>query len=421
MMAIYRAATTIAAPLMPWWLARRRAQGKEDPQRMRERLGYASLTRPKGRVFWIHAASVGEANAALPLIETLRTRYPHVQLLLTTGTVTSARLMEKRLPPGVLHQFAPIDTPAAAARFIAHWQPELGIWVESELWPNLVLEVRASGCVLALVNARMSARSAQRWRFAPGLIRRMLACFSFIAAQSEGDAARFRTWAVHTAVLGNMKYDAPPLVCDENELAALRESIGVRPVWLVASTHPGEEELIAAAHAKLKMHYTDILTLIVPRHPVRGPQVAAALGGFSVARRAGGEHLSKDTELYIADTLGELGLFYRVCPLVLMGGSLVEHGGQNPFEAARLGCAVLAGPHMENFLEMVRAMQDAAAVERIETGDIAHAVARLLAAPQEIAQRGARAKQWAEGQGGATARIAEALAMLVNREAAHAA
>ena len=285
----YRCASLLAGPVVDTWLARRRRRGKEDRARFGERLGRPGLPRPEGRLVWMHGASVGESVSLLPLVARLRDTLPGLGVLVTTGTVTSARLLRERLPPGALHQFAPVDRPGAVRRFARHWRPDLAVWVESELWPNLVLETAGRGTPMLLVNARMSGRSAARWRRAPHLSRPLLASFASVLAQSEDDAARFRALgAGNVAVRGNLKNDAPPLPADENVVAALRRAVGGRPCWAAASTHEGEEAAVADALSTLRRSVPDMLAILAPRHPERGAAIADLLRsrGLATARRS---------------------------------------------------------------------------------------------------------------------------------------
>ncbi|MHA1568070.1 MAG: 3-deoxy-D-manno-octulosonic acid transferase, partial [Alphaproteobacteria bacterium] len=322
---LYRCAAEAAAPLIAVLLKRRRAAGKEDATRFEERRGIASLPRPNGPLVWIHAASVGEAVSMLSIAERLP---PH--LLVTTGTVTSARLLAQRLPDGALHQYVPVDRIAWVRRFLDHWRPDLALWMESELWPNLVGETRRRGVPMVLLNARMSERSYRRWRWAPGLARDLLAGFALCLAQSETAAARLAALgAVNVKTAGNLKFAAAALPADETELARLGPAFADRPRWLAVSTHPGEEVLAGTVHRALAARRPALLTVIVPRHPSRGPEVANALRaqGHAVALRSAGETVMPATAIYVADGMGELGLFFRLVDTVFVGGSLVPHGG----------------------------------------------------------------------------------------------
>ncbi len=378
--ALYRAATTLATPLVLAGLVWRRRNGKEDPVRFGERLGFPGLARPQAPLVWIHAASVGEATSVLALIQRIRQDRPGLEILLTTGTVASARLIEPRLPGGVRHQFVPVDLPGAVERFLGHWRPDLAIWVESELWPNLVLATQRRQIPMALVNARLSARSHARWLAMPGLARRMLGGFALCLAQDEVQARRFRQLGAAAESVGDLKSAAEELPADPAALAELRRAIGARPVWLAASTHAGEEDAAVAAHRLAAAAHPGLLTILAPRHPVRGETIAAALRreGLGVARRSLGEPIGPQTDIYLVDTLGELGLFYRLAGIAFVGGSLVDRGGHNPFEAARLDCAVLHGPFMGNCVAMAAALAVAGGAELVGDGaTLGAAVSRI--------------------------------------------
>jgi 3-deoxy-D-manno-octulosonic-acid transferase len=350
---LYRWASVLGSPLAPQVLARRLARGKEHPQRLAERRGEPSLRRPAGPLVWIHGASVGEMLAAVPLIEQLRLQ--DFAVLVTSGTVTSAALAEQRLPKGVLHQFIPLDAPRFVRRFLDHWRPGLALFVESDLWPNLVLSCAERKIPMIVINGRLSERSFSRWRRAPSAIGALLARFDLCLAQSGADAKRYAELGAQRIITtGNLKLDVPAPPADPAALQRLREIVGARPVVAAASTHPGEEEAIIAAHQRLRAKFPSLLTVIAPRHPARGAGIAdiAKAAGLAAVLRSQHAQPMPAVGVYVADTLGELGLIYRIAPIVFMGGSLASHGGQNPIEAVRLGAAVLHGPHVWNFAEI---------------------------------------------------------------------
>jgi 3-deoxy-D-manno-octulosonic-acid transferase len=410
------------APLLPLYLRRRIAKGKEIAERLPERQGHGAA-RPPGRLVWCHAASNGETLSLLPLLEALAKQDAALSFLVTTGTVTSARLLEQRLSPELAprtqHRFLPLDVPRWVARFLAGWRPDLAVIVESELWPNMLAVAGRQGVPLALVNARMSARSAKTWGWASGFARGLLGRFGLILAQTEADAARFSALAGREVPCwGNLKYAAPPLPTEPNELTRLSAIWAGRPVWLAASTHPGEDEIILAAHRLLAPAHPGLLTVIVPRHPPRGPDIAGLAGDLPVARRGAGQEAGAGVAVYVADTLGELGLFYRLARVALIGGSLVPHGGQNPLEAARLGCPILIGPHHFNFSEIIARLS--AAHGLIETPDgpgaaeaLAAHVARFLADPAAGQAMAGAAAALAQGQADLPGRIATSLLPLI--------
>jgi 3-deoxy-D-manno-octulosonic-acid transferase len=355
-LASHAAAPAVASRLLAWRLER----GKENPQRLAERYGQASLTRPAGALIWLHGASVGEMLAVIPLIERLRAK--NFAVLVTSGTVTSAALAEQRLPAGVIHQFIPLDAPRFVGRFLDHWRPDLVLFVESDLWPNLILACADRNIPMILVNGRVSERSFSRWRKLPKVIAALLERFDLCLAQSSVDAERYgQLGAPRVRCVGNLKLDVPAPPVDEAALRKLNAAIGARVVIAAASTHPGEEEAIVAAHQRLQAKCPSLLTLIAPRHPERGTGIAEAVkqAGLSAVLRSRGELPTADVNVFVADTLGELGLIYRLAPVVFMGGSLASHGGQNPVEAIRLGAAVVHGPHTWNFAEIYDALDAA--------------------------------------------------------------
>lgn len=415
---LYRGLTHLAGPAVRRLLDRRAARGKEDPARRAERLGEPTLPRPAGRLVWLHAASVGESLAILPLVERLLAADTGAHALVTTGTVTSAALMAKRLPRRAMHQYVPVDLPGACRQFLDHWRPDLVLWVESEFWPNLLGEVRRRRLPCALVNARLSEASFRGWRRFPGAARRLLSGFRLALAQTDAEAARLRALGIaDVRAVGNLKYSAEPLPADAGALAALREAVGERPVWVFASSHAGEEEVAAEAHARLAGTMPDLLTVLVPRHPERGPEIAARLAGrgLAVARRAAQQSITPQTQVYVADTLGELGLFFRLAPVAAVGGSFVGIGGHNPIEPALLGSAVLYGPCMTNFAAIADELEaEGGALRVADAAALAREVGRLLTDGTARNARTAAAAAVAERNRRAVDRVLAALAPLLD-------
>ncbi len=416
--ALWAATATLGWPLVELLLRRRRGRGREDPDRMNERRGRTNVARPAGPLAWIHAASIGEALSVLRLIESLLARYPALNVLVTTGTVTSARLLAERLPPRALHQFVPVDRPAWVRRFLDHWRPDVAMWVESELWPNLILATQARGVPMVLLNARMSARSFARWRRRmPGLGARLVGGFALVMAQDAVEAERLRALGAPIVTApGNLKFAAGPLPFAPPALAALQAATEDRALWVASSTHEGEEEIAAYVHRRLADATPGLLTVVAPRHPERGPEIAARLRarGFAVARREADEPVTPATEIYLADTLGELGLFYRVARVAFIGGSLIPHGGQNVLEPARLGCAVLHGPHMENFRAIVEEMSaHGAAHEVADAEELVKALGRLLSDEPLRAEVAATARAIATAKDGILATVLDQLEPLM--------
>jgi len=408
----YRAATGLLEPLAGGVLRARASKGKEDAARLGERLGRADRPRPEGPLVWLHGVSVGESLSLLPLVDALRTRRPRLNVLVTSGTVTSAELLAQRLPEGVIHQFAPVDAPGAARRFLAHWRPDLAVFVESELWPNLLSQARLRGVRLALVSARITEASAASWARAPGAARELLDAFDLVLPQDPASAERFERLGAKTGPQLNLKLvgGAPPT--DSVALARFRELIGDRSVIAAVSTHPGEEPLIAAAFVEAAAGRRPLL-IVAPRHPDRGVGVAEALqsSGLRTARRAAGEPLKGETDVYIADTLGELGLLLSVASVAVMGGSFVEGiGGHNPLEPARMGVAVVTGPHHFNAAAIYAEMfERVAAIEARDEAELGRHLTGLLDYPHIARRIGEAGLTYAEAQGAA---LDQAMALL---------
>ncbi len=407
-LSIYRAATGLLEPLAPRLLKARAARGKEDAGRIGERLGRAQTSRPDGPLVWLHGVSVGESLSLLPLVGALRAERPNLNLLVTSGTRTSAELLAARLPDGVIHQYAPVDAPAAVARFLDHWRPDAGILVESELWPNLICMAHRRGVKLILASARMTQASAGGWARAPGAARSLLSAFAAILPQDAETAARLAGLGGRIGPQLNLKLVGDPLPYDPAELARLKAEAGDRHIILAASTHPGEEEIVAEAARGLPA-----LLVVAPRHPDRGGAVAEALtaAGYMVARRSAGEALAPRVTAYVADTLGEMGLFFRLADIAVMGGSLVPGiGGHNPLEPARLGAPVVTGPHMFNAAAIYEAMFDrVAALPAADGIELRRHLTGLLAYPDLRRQVGEAGLDFAEAQGAA---LQAALALL---------
>jgi 3-deoxy-D-manno-octulosonic-acid transferase len=359
----------------------------------------------------VHAASVGETVAAVPLVDRLIGFGSAV--LLTTGTVTAAEVAKRRLPAGAIHQFVPIDTPASVARFLDYWRPGLALFAESELWPTMLRTLRQRALPLAVVNARMSERSFRSWHTVAPLARAVVGRAEVFLAQTLADAERLKALgAKRVVVCGNLKFDAPPPPADERAVAALRRAIGGRPVLVAASTHRGEETAVIAAHAKVASAGTRLLTILAPRHPERGDAVAAEIvaAAFRLSRRSKNEPIVAETDIYLADTIGEMGLWYRLADFAFLGGSMVQHGGQNPIEPAKLQVPILHGTHVGNFRDVYDALSAARAVIAVADADsLAAAVSRLIADPTERDRLKREARACVERFGGALDRTLGAL------------
>ncbi len=417
----YRTASFLATPLAGLLLAMRLRRGKEDARRIGERRGLTPLARPPGPLVWFHGASVGEASVLLPFVE--RITQTGATALVTTGTLTSAAMLAQRLPPGALHQFAPLDSPLFVRRFLKHWRPDAALVAESELWPNMIVELKRSGSRLAMVNGRISERSLSRWMRAPRFIGALMKHFDLCLARSESDGSRLiALGAPRVLVAGDIKYDAPTLPADWRELAELVGRTSGRQIWIAASTHEGEEIIAAAAHIRLQQVFPDALTLIAPRHPERGEMVRRQLEaqGIVCALRSRGDAIGPGTAVYVCDTIGELGLFYRLAGVVFVGKSFVSGGGQNPIEPARLASAILHGPMVANFADAYAALDDAGGALAIaRPGDLGDALIALFVDAARLRAMARAAGDTVARRAGAVDRSMHALkALLPSAEAA---
>lgn len=411
---IYDALWATATPLLKRHLQKRVVIDKEDEARLGERFGVASQPRPAGKLVWLHGASVGESVALLTVVAKLRAAPNPPTVLVTTGTVTSARIMGDRLPEGCLHQFLPLDRRAWVEHFLDHWRPDGVVWSESEIWPGVLAGLKRRHIPAIMLNARLSAKTVRNWRYFRPWMRGLLSAFSHVFAQTEVDRRNWQELGGQPAqVLGNLKFVVPELPFDAEKLALLHTEIGNRPLWVFSSIHPGEEEIGGRVHQQLKQTHSDLLTVIVPRHPHRGAEFADHLRaqGMTVAQRSKQEPIRSNTDIYLADTIGEMGLFYRLGKIVAMGGSFVPHGGQNPIEPAKLKGAILYGPHMFNFTAICAAFEAAQSVLPVANDhELAEKIAWLLATPHEAAAFGEKAWAVTQSEAGSLDKIWAAIA-----------
>ncbi|MDH3195234.1 MAG: 3-deoxy-D-manno-octulosonic acid transferase [Hyphomicrobiales bacterium] len=414
---LYRALGNRLQPLAEPFLNRRTRHGKEDPARRGERFGQTGKKRPAGPLVWAHAASVGETNAVLPLLQRLGER--GLAVLLTTGTVTSAAIAERRLAASAMHQYVPLDIRQYVERFLDHWRPDLALFVESELWPAAMTALAERSVPLVLVNGRLSTRSFACWRRAGPFARALMSRIELCLAQSVDDSHRFEALgAASVTACGNLKFDAAVPSADETALQGLRDVIAGRPVFVAASTHPGEEKMLTGALNAIDLPDGGLLTIIVPRHPDRGPEIAedTRAQDFAVALRSAGEQFGDKTRIYIADTIGEMGLWYRLATITFLGGSLIRHGGQNPIEPAKLGVPIMHGPHIGNFADVYRALDDArASVLVADQAALETALMRLLADDAERQRLAREAHACVERFTGALDRTLDALEPFLER------
>jgi len=413
---LYSFATSVGRLFVYGLLRHRMGKGKEDVVRWAERRGRPSMSRPEGPLVWVHGASVGETISILPIVD--RILAEGVNVLITSGTVTSARLLDRRLPPGAYHQYLPMDVPLYMQRFFNHWRPDLGLIAESELWPNMLMAADKRNIPVVLINARLSERSYRRWKRFGRIARSLMGRLDLCLAQSDEDARRLNELgAPRVTVTGNLKFDVPAPPADHAKVAALEGLIAGRTVWIAASTHPGEEQAILDTHQALSGQIPDLLTFIAPRHPQRGAPIfdAALAMGITCGRRSQRALPTEEVGLYVVDTIGEMGLFYRVCPLAFMGGSLVNHGGQNPIEPAKLGTAILHGPHVHNFVDTYSRLDHDCGAQEISAKTLTGAVGDLLGNPARMREMSRTASQVIVSLSGAADRTMSEIAPFLVR------
>ena len=410
---LYRIGFIVATPFLFFWFLLRRFKGKESKTRFCERLGYAKMARPEGKLIWMHGASVGECLSMMPLINKLLEMDQNLHIMVTSGTVTSADLMAKRLPERAFHQFVPIDSPWGARHFVRHFKADAVLWFESDFWPNLLASIHAAKIPLVLLNGRISDRSFARWQRAKFFIRPLLKNFTLTLGQSEENAHRLQVLGSPAVdCVGNIKYAAPPSPFDENELKKLLAEIGNRACWCGASTHDNEEEQMAFVHETVKKKFPDLLTVCVPRHPNRADAIEKmfAKHGLKVARRSRKEAISAETDVYLADTIGEMGLLYRLAPVVFVGGSLIPFGGQNMLEPMSLSRAVVIGPYAFNFKEIVKSGKETESLLEVpDMQALAEIVQELLENTDKRSALAEKAHQVATSEMAVLSRVYECL------------
>ena len=400
---IYNALITILYPLViKRYINKRKENGKEDVKRFNERIGRPRLKRPEGKLVWLHGASVGESVSMLPLIQRILETYPDAHVIVTTGTVTSADVMNKRLPERAFHQFIPIDNPIFTTRFVKYWHPDVALWFESEFWPAMLSSIRRKNIPLILINGRISNKTFKRWQQFDFISKELLSCFTLCLGQSEEDAYRLRVLGARESLcLGNLKYAGLPLPIDQKAKTEMQQQIGSRPVWLASSTHDDEEIRIAKVHKRLAEKIPGLLTIISPRHPQRGEEINRKISelGLTAALRSNEQPVTETTDIYIADTIGEMGLWYDLANIVFIGGSLIPHGGQNFIEPSRVRDAVIVGPYMHNFTDAINRAKKADAVMQIsDTAELEELVLQLMQQKELLEAKRSLAYNWANSE-----------------------
>ena len=380
---LYSAVLYVLTPVTVYHLIWRGFRFRDYFQRWSER--YSSDTGPEAWVdVWLHAVSMGEVNAAAPVVNAMRREHPHLRWLITTITPTGSERVRALWGDSVEHVYLPYDLPGAVKRFLQHYRPKVALVMETELWPNLLFGCRDQGIPVYILNARLSARSLRGYRVLAPLIARVVRTVKRIGAQSAADARHFvALGAQEDAVMhtGNLKFDIAAPEGLENFVREFRSLVGARPVWIAASTHEGEEAAVIAIHKRLRALWPDLLLLWAPRHPERFPRVAelAQSNGWKVALRRGSAWPGPSDDVFVIDTMGELMAFYACADVAFVGGSLQAIGGHNLLEPAAVGTAMVTGPHLHNFVEISRRLQEAGALEiRDDPDSVATAIEELL-------------------------------------------
>ena len=411
LLSFYRKAGHLLGPALNLLLERRTKRGKEERSRRPERFGISSRHRPAGPLVWVHAASVGETNAAMPVIREITAR--NINVLLTTGTVTSAKIARDQLPERAIHQYVPFDAEPYIKPFLDNWAPDLALLVESEIWPLTLAELGDRSIPVVILNGHISTRSVEHWQRVRTFATQVFGNIDLCLAQSEEDAALFsRLGVISAKSTGNLKFDRDPPFVDADALEDARKLVAGRPVWIAASTHADEESLALSAHAEILKQAADSLLIIAPRHPQRGEEIAELIrkAGLSVAVRSKGEVPGAGIEVYLADTIGDLGLLYRLSEVAFVGGSFAERGGQNPVEPAQLGIPVLHGPNVRNFKGIYQDLNKVGGAWRCATeADFKQAVNKLLFDAGKRALLAQTAESYVAGQRGALGRTLDAL------------
>lgn len=413
---LYSAALYLLLPVTVYHLVWRGFRQAEYFERWGERYAVYGDAVPRRGTVWIHAVSVGEVNAAAPLVDALRAQRPDLRLLVTSITPTGSARIRALWGDGVDHVYLPYDLPGAISRFLDHFRPRLALVMETELWPNLLFACRDRGIPAWVVNARLSSRSLRGYSVLRPLVARALRGLRGVLAQSRADAARFVLLGADpgtTLVIGNLKYDVEPPAEDAALRAGFARSAGARPAWIAASTHDGEEAAVVAIHRALRGRWPDLLLLWAPRHPERFRAVAQQCveAGWRVATRKWTRLPGADDAVFVIDTLGELPGFYRCADVAFVGGSLQDIGGHNLLEPASAGTPVVTGPHLHNFTDIAVRMRHAGALRVGEdAGEVEREIAALLADPGARATMAAAAHALIEEGRGALSRTLELLA-----------
>jgi len=351
MIFIYKLITILLYPFIPLYLRIRILNNKEDVNRINERYGIASQKKKEGKLIWFHAASIGESLSIITLIKEIQKKNSS-QILVTTGTKSSAQLIKQKLNKKITHQFIPLDNPLFIERFLSYWRPSIGIFVESEIWPNLILKSKEKKIKLIIINGRMTSKTFKRWSVFSSVSRKIFSCFDDCFTQNNDSLIHYQKLGVNKAChTGNLKFTSSPNKIDVKAKNKIKKIFEGRKIFVAASTHPGEEDIILDITKEIRSVRKEFISVIIPRHPNRKSFIKNQVLE-KVILRSQSKKIKKDTSIYIADTLGELELFYSIADFIFIGGSFVNHGGQNPIEASYYGKLIHHGKFIQNFTDV---------------------------------------------------------------------
>ncbi|MDP3371930.1 MAG: 3-deoxy-D-manno-octulosonic acid transferase [Candidatus Paracaedibacteraceae bacterium] len=389
---MYTVLSLILLPIIWLYVHYRRFKGFDDPTRYKERFGKSLIKRPRGRLVWFHSASVGETLSLQSFVANWNERYPSDTILITTTTVTAAKLVAERFSKTIIHQFVPFDITPWIKRFLSHWSPDQVFFIESEIWPNIIQACKKRNIPLILLNARLSDRSFKRWSKFPTLAAYLLNQFTQCLAQGQETADRLKKLGVNNvSIMPNLKFSAPSLPINQSDNAHFSKMLNGKPIWIAASTHPGEEEHIFNVHIELKKNLPDVITILAPRHPYRANSLVKMAKENQLLFKTLAEALKETsiiTDGIVIDSIGQLGTFYNLSNAVFMGGSLIPHGGQNPIEPIHFKKPILFGPHMHNFNEVCDILKGAGAISVLNEKHLSDILLDLLKNPNKCRKIG---------------------------------
>ena len=357
---IYNILINLIILISPFIILIRLLKNKEDKKRFKEKFCSFSKKRGSGKLIWFHGSSVGEILSAIPLIEKLEKKKSINKILITSSTLSSSKVLSNFKLRKTIHQFFPIDSNTLTKKFLNYWNPSVAIFIESEIWPNMLMNIKKQSLPLILLNARITKKSYNKWNMIPSTSKMLFSGFNICFSQNQETIKYLKSLgSKKIKFLGNLKYSESKTQKKNNLDNNLKNTFSSKKIWCAASTHNTEERICALAHKKLKKKYRNLLTIIIPRHTQRTNSIISEIEdlGLKVQTRSINNKLSKNTEIYLVDTYGETKSFYKICKTVFLGGSLINHGGQNPLEPARLGCKILHGPYVQNFTEVYKLLE----------------------------------------------------------------